>query len=213
MNSLRPFLLGLAATTAFAAAAAAQPVPSSAGLPPGVAVAGKDLALATAGTYALDSNHAAVVARVSHLGYSYSIFRFDKVAGTLTWDPAAVAKSKLSVTVDTGSIDTNVEGFAEELSGDKFLDAKAFPKATFVSTAFRQTAPGKGQVDGQFTLRGKTVPMTFDVALGGVGKGFGGKPRIGVEAHGKLMPADFGLTPMLPGPIDLVINVEFEKAG
>jgi polyisoprenoid-binding protein YceI len=213
MTASRSLLPGLVLAVAFAGAAAAQPVPSAAGLPPGVFVAGKDLAAATAGTYALDPNHAAVVARVSHLGYSYSIFRFDKVEGALTWDPAAPTRSKLSVSVDTASIDTNVEGFAAELAGDKFLDAKTYPKATFVSTAFRQTGLGKGQVDGRFTLKGKTVPMTFEVDLGGVGKGFGGKPRIGVEAHGKLDPQDFGLAPMLPGPIDLVINVEFEKAA
>ena len=53
------------------------------GLPPGVACADKDPAAAKAGTYAVDPDHASVVARVSHLGYSYSIFRVGQVKGAL----------------------------------------------------------------------------------------------------------------------------------
>lgn len=40
------------------------------GLPPGVTCGGADLSLATAGTYAVDPNHASVIAKVSHIGYS-----------------------------------------------------------------------------------------------------------------------------------------------
>ena len=36
---------------------------------------------------------APVLARVSHIRYSYLVVRFDKVSGKLTWDPAAPEKS------------------------------------------------------------------------------------------------------------------------
>ena len=192
------------------AVASAQAAPAApAGLPPGVYVGERDPSLAPAGTYALDPAHAAVIARVPHLRYSLSAFRFDKVAGTLTWDPAAPEKSKLSVTVKTASIATNVEGFAAEIA-DKYLTSAAFPDATFVSTAFRRTGPTLGKVDGQLTLMGKTRPVTFDVALGGAGKGFG-HPRIGVEATTVINPVDYGLPPMLSDPIQLLVDVEFEQ--
>lgn len=180
------------------------------GLPPGVFCGGEDIAAATAGSYALDPNHAAVIAKVSHIGYSFSVFRFDKVSGSLDWDPAAIQKSKLAVTVETASIATNVPGFATQLSGDGFLKSKAFPNATFVSTAFRRVDATHGQVDGAFTLMGKTAPVTFDVTLVGAGKGFG-KPRIGIEARAKLDPAAFGLPPMFTQPIQLVVDAEFER--
>ncbi len=79
----------------------------------------KDVTLATAGTYTLDPNHVSVEARVSHIGFSTSIFRFGKAAATLQWDPRAIAKSKLDATVEVNSLMTNVAGFAEELQGDK----------------------------------------------------------------------------------------------
>ena len=69
---------------------------------------------ATAGTYAIDGDHAAVLARVSHIGYSYSVFRFDRVSGTLVLGtPLPVAApSTLSIQVKIESITSNVKDFA-----------------------------------------------------------------------------------------------------
>lgn len=193
------------------AMAAATPALAQASLPPGVFAAERDIALATAGTYTLDEAHTAVIVRVSHIGYSQSVFRFDRVKGTLAWDPAAIEKSQLSATVEVASIATNVKGFAEELAGDGFLKAKAFPQATFVSTAFKPTDRTRGKVEGQFTLMGKTRPVTFDVELGGAGKGFDGKPRIGVHAVATINPQEYGLPPLFADPIQIQIDTEFEK--
>ena len=109
------------------------------GMPAGVFCGERNIAHAAAGTYEIDPDHAAVLARVSHIGYSYSVFRFDRIAGTLVWDPAGVARSTLSVSVKIESITSNVKDFASLLAGDQFLKAPQFPEATFVSTAFRPT--------------------------------------------------------------------------
>jgi len=209
-RALRAFVFVLAMSRATTFPVYAQSAPPVA-LPPGVFAAERDIALATAGAYTLDEQHAAVIARVSHLGYSQSVFRFDRVKGLLTWDPAAIEKSKLEASVDTASITTNVKGFAEDLASDKFLDAKAFPQAIFVSTAFKPIDRTHGKVEGQFTLMGKTRPVTFDVTLVGAGKGFGGKPRIGVTAVTTINPQDYGLMPLFTDPIQIVIDTEFEK--
>jgi polyisoprenoid-binding protein YceI len=185
--------------------------PAMAQLPPGVYAGGHNVKLAVAGDYALDPSHTAVLAEVSHIGYSLSVFRFDKAEGSLTWDPTHPEASKLSVSVDTASIDTPVPDFAKELAGAPYLDAAAFPKATFVSTAFHQTDASHGRVDGVFTLKGKTVPLTFDVELLGAGKGFMGHPRIGIEARSRIKVAEFGLSPLLGDTIQLVIDAEFAK--
>lgn len=182
------------------------------GVPPGVACGGKDMSAVTAGTYALDPAHTSVVARVSHLGYSHSIFRFGEAEGTLQWNPADPSRSSLRVTVKTNSIATPVKGFADELAGEKFLNSKRYPEATFASTRFRRTSLTHGRVDGRFTLMGRTRPVTFEVDLIGAGKGFG-KPRMGIQARGTIMPGDYGLPPVFNTPIELVIDAEFEKAA
>lgn len=180
-------------------------------LPPGVFAAERDIALATAGTYVRDDLHTAVIARVSHLGYSHSIFRFDRAKGALAWDPAAIGKSQLSASVETASITSNVKGFAEQLAGEQFLKSGEFPQATFMSTAFKPTDRMRGKVEGQLTFMGRTRPVTFDVSLVGAGKGFGGKPRIGVTAVATINPQDFGMMPFFTDPIQIVIDTEFER--
>jgi polyisoprenoid-binding protein YceI len=156
-----------------------------------------------------------VEARVSHIGFSTSIFRFGKVSATLQWDPKTVAKSTLTATVETNSIMTNVAGFAEELQGDDYLKAAKNPQATFTSTAFRQIDPQHGKVDGTMSLMGKTFPATFDVSLVGAGPGFAGGPTmghvIGIHAETKIDPKTIGLPAILSAPIDLVIDTEFDN--
>ena len=196
--------IGAGSTTALAQSAPAD-------LPPGVYMGEADYKQATAGTYTLDPDHASVIARVSHLRYSWSIFRFDKVSGTLKWDPANTANSSISAKVETASITSNVKGFAQDLAGNNFLKSAAFPEATFVSTAFRQMSTRRGKVDGQLTLMGKTKAVTFDVELVGAGKGFADRPRIGVSARGNINPVDFGLPPLFGDAIEIVLDVEFQK--
>jgi polyisoprenoid-binding protein YceI len=208
------FAAALAASALGLAASAALAAPTCPpGVPEGVGCGEPSLKPATAGTYALDPAHASVIAKVPHIGYSYSVFRFGKAEGTLVWDPAAPTKSKLTASVETASIETPVEGFAEQLAGENFLKSAAFPKATFTSAAFRQKSPTTGQVDGQLTLMGQTRPVTFDVKLVGAGAGFGGKPRLGLEATTAIKPQDFGLPPVFDQPIKLVLDVEFERAS
>ncbi|HWD49737.1 MAG TPA: YceI family protein [Rhizomicrobium sp.] len=200
-------LLSLAPTMG----ASADPDPKS------IPMGQHDYKLSPAGKYHLDPNHVGVIARVSHMGFSISIFRFGKVAATLDWNPGDITKSKLSATVVTNSIETNVPGFAEQLQGDQYLKSAMFPEATFVSTAFRQTDPQHGKVDGKFTLMGKTVPVTFDTTLIGAGPGFAGSPVmghvIGIHAETAINPQDFGMSPFFTMPIQLVIDTEFDKPG
>ena len=212
MTNLVKSLLAVSASLAISQAFAGQALAANGACPPGVPAGifcgEPDASLAPAGTYKLDKDHASVLARVPHMGYSISVFRFDKTAGSLVWDPASPAKSSVTATVETGTVATNVAGFGADISA-KYLGAKANPTATFVSTAFRKTDATHGQVDGDLTLMGKTRPVTFDVVLVGAGKGFG-KPRIGMSATTKIRPADFGMPPVFADPIELVIDAEFE---
>ncbi|MDB5481555.1 MAG: polyisoprenoid-binding protein [Caulobacteraceae bacterium] len=203
---MRTSLLVIAAGAALGVAS-----PSAAQLPPGVYAGEPNYQLAPAGSYAVDPDHAAVVAKVSHIGYSKSVFRFETVSGTLRWDPANPSASALKVTVDTGSISTPVAGFAKQLAGPDYLKSAAFPQATFTATGFRQVDATHGRVDGALSLMGKTAPISFDVTLVGAGKGFMGHPRIGVEATGQLRTADYGLPPVLGTMVDVEVDAEFAR--
>jgi polyisoprenoid-binding protein YceI len=60
-----------------------------------------------AAEYALDPTHSFVEFRVQHLGYSWLYGRFNSLEGTLQYDAGDPAASRVAVTIDTASIDSN----------------------------------------------------------------------------------------------------------
>jgi polyisoprenoid-binding protein YceI len=183
---------------------------------PEPAKAVKDPAASPAGTYSLDPNQAAVMVRVAHGGgFSFSLFRMNAAAGVLSWNPANPAASKVSVTVDTRSLASNVPSLTGQLIGPEFLNARQFPDAVFRSTAVRRTGPTTGEVAGDLTLHGVTRPLTLVVDLVGAGSGQRG-PVLGFHGRGLFHRSDFGVGPVSPvigDEVELVIDVEFDKAG
>jgi len=204
MAKYLPILVASMALASFAHAAPDAPPPGP--IPHGQ----KDYAVAPAGTYLLDANHLGIIARVSHLGFSRSIFRFERASATLDWDPKAPERSRLVATVEVNSIATNVAGFAAELAGAKYLNAAANPQAKFVSSAFHKSDATHGKVSGTLTLMGRSMPATFNVTLIGAGP-FYGHDVIGVHAETSIMPKDFGLPAVFDEPIELVIDTEFDR--
>ena len=200
---LSAIALGAALALGAASGAGSQTMP----------VASHDFHAALPGKYVIDAKHTGLIARVPHLGFSVSIFRFQAVTGALAWDPAHPAADSLTVSVDPKSIVTGpVDGFADELGGAKYLNVAKFPTASFTSTAFHPTSATEGTVEGDLTLLGVTKHITFHVDLVGAGKGFRG-PVIGVTARTHLDPKDYGLPPFITGPIELVIDTEFDGAA
>ena len=195
--------VGLTILAAPVLAGAAAPAPVS-----------KDPKAVVPGTYALDSRHVGVVARIPHGGgTSYSVFRFATVSGTLTVDAANPNNSKVTITVDPKSITSNVAGFGDELGGERYLNAAKFPTATFTSTGVKASGT-KADVMGDLTLMGQTKPVTAHIELVGSGKSMGGKPVVGFTGTAKFKRSDFGFTAMM-GPIgddvELTIDAEFDQ--
>lgn len=209
-------MVALVAAFAVVGVAAAEPKPT---LPPGFVLphGQHDVRKAPAGTYTMDVQHTAVIARVSHLGFSMSVFRFGKSSATLQWDPAHIEKSRLTASVDPASIATPVPDFAKDLIGADYLNTAKFPTASFVSTAFHAKDFQHGGVDGKLTIMGKTVPATFGVILIGAGPGFAASPAmghvIGIRAVTHVDPKALGLPAVFSDPIEISVDTEFTKKG
>lgn len=179
----------------------------------------KDYHVAAAGSYKLDPMHTGVVARVLHLGFSYSVFRFDAPSGTLEWNPDDPTQNKLTAEVAVDSLTTPVAGFKDYLMGADYLNAAANPKATFTSDSFTVTDNTHGKVTGQLTLMGKTHPATFDVELIGAGQGYTGDAQgnpiirdlIGIHAETEIDPQAYGLNAFFTAPIPIQIDAEFVR--
>jgi polyisoprenoid-binding protein YceI len=175
-----------------------------------------------AGSYTLDKAHASLIFRVSHLGFSHWTARFTRFDARLHFDPANLAASRVTVTIDPASItpDNPPPGFVAALRGAQWLDTGRFPQMTYRSTRVEPTGQNTLRITGDLTLHGATRPVVLEATYNG---GYIGHPmdphaRIGFSAHGTLKRSDFGIAFGIPQPgsnfgvgdaVEFVIEAEF----
>lgn len=167
---------------------------------------------AVAADYKIDKQgqHAFVNFRIQHLGYSWLYGTFRDFDGTFTFDEKNPAADKVSVTINTTSVDTNHAERDKHLRSAEFLNVSKFPQATFVSTGVKKDGDDL-DIAGNLTLNGVTKPVTLEAKLIGQGDDPWGGVRAGFEAETKIKLKDFNITTDL-GPasqqVDLIISVE-----
>ncbi len=122
--------------------------------------------------YVIDTRgmHAFITFRVQHLGYSWLEGRFNRFSGNFDYDASNPADNRVSVEIDIASIDSNHAERDKHLRSERYFDARKFPKATFVSTAWEQHDDDTATLKGRFTLRGVTKNISVDVSQIGAGK-------------------------------------------
>ena len=198
---LRPVILAI--TLALLASGAAGADPTT-----------RDPAKVPAGTYALDPRHASLVIKIPHLGgFSRYTMRFNKLSGEFTYDPANWQATKVSITVDPKSIDTEDGVFNKTVAG--YFEPDKYPVIQFTSTGLTSGADGKGQLTGDLNFHGVTKPVTLDVEFNGVGPGLlGAGTRMGFSGGTKIKRSEYGVTaarPFAGDVVDLIFEVEFVK--
>ncbi len=179
---------------------------------------------APAGAYTIDMMHASVTFRVNHLGFSNYTARFLKFDAQLQLDPANLAASSVSATIDPLSLQLNAPppGFQQAITGAQWLDAAKFPAITFKSTQVESTGANTMRITGDLTLHGVTHPIVLNAVLNGGYPGFAMDPhaRVGFSAHGSFKRSDFGITIGIPAPgttmgvgDEVSVDIESEFSG
>ena len=90
---------------------------------------------------------------------------FRKFSAQVDYDAAKPEKSKASVDIDIPSFDLGDADYNKEVLKKEWFNAAQFPKASFVSSTIRATGPGKLDVSGKLTIKGKTADVTFPVTV------------------------------------------------
>lgn len=168
---------------------------------------------AMAADYAIDKQgqHAFVNFKISHLGYSWLYGTFKDFDGSFSFDAATPQDSKVNITLNTTSVDTNHAERDKHLRSDDFLNVGEQPTATFASTAVKSTGAGTADITGDLTLNGVTKPVVIAAKFIGEGKDPWGGYRAGFEGSTLLKLKDFDIQKDL-GPasqdVELIISVE-----
>ena len=168
---------------------------------------------AMAADYAIDKQgqHAFVNFKISHLGYSWLYGTFKDFDGIFSFDAAKPQDSKVNVTLNTTSVDTNHAERDKHIRSDDFLNVSKHPTATFASTSVKSTGEGTADITGDLTLNGVTKPVVIAAKFIGEGKDPWGGYRAGFEGSTTLKLKDFDISKDL-GPasesVELIISVE-----
>lgn len=149
----------------------------------------------TAGTWAIDPVHSSINFSVRHLMVSKVRGSFETFSGAIT--VAEDGTPSVSATIDVNSIDTRNEQRDAHVRSADFFDADNHPTATFVSTGVR-TDGDDYIVDGDFTLKGVTKPVSLKLEYNGVNPGMDQGPVAGFEASVVLNRKDFGIDIDMP---------------
>ena len=159
----------------------------------------------------LDNSHTRVGFSVEHLGFSTTMGHFDKVDGALTYDIKAPNKTQMNFVIDTNSINTAWAARDEHLRKDDFFNVAKYPTMTFKSTKVDFYNPQQAKVTGDFTLLGKTMPLTLNVTLKKIGKSpMTKEPVIGFRATGNIDRVAYGMTTFAQG---ITTNVPIQIDG
>lgn len=113
---------------------------------------------------------------------------FEGLAGTIVFDPTKLATSSFEVSVDSKTVDTDMEARDKHLRQEEYFDVEKFPRITFKSSRISTTnKAGFLYVFGTITIKGiskeANFPFSYTEKDGG----------IFFEGEFKLNRRDFGV--------------------
>ena len=149
----------------------------------------------SAGTWTIDPVHSTVEFSVRHLMVSKVRGYFENFSGAIVVADDGTPSVTAEIAVD--SIYTRNEQRDAHVKSADFFDAEKYPTAAFTSTGVR-TNGDDYLLDGDFTLKGVTQPISLDLEFNGVNPGMGHGEVAGFEGSVVLNRKDFGIEIDLP---------------
>lgn len=168
-------------------------------------------------TWKIDKGHSKVGFSVTHMVVAETEGKFDDFEGSIVSKADDFNGAEVSFTAKVASINTESERRDGHLKSPDFFDAEKFPEVTFKGTIVKDG--GKYKLKGDFTMKGVTKKVEFDITYGGkINTGRGEKA--GFKLNGTINRQEYGLTwanktpggEMVVGDeVQLIIRVELDK--
>jgi polyisoprenoid-binding protein YceI len=145
--------------------------------------------------WTIDDSHTGVHFRARHMMITNVRGEFQKLSGSVEWDPQHPEKTVINADIDAGSINTRNEQRDGHLKSPDFLDVAKFPTIAFRSKSAKRIADDELSLEGDLTIHGVTRPVTLKVeGPSPASKDPFGNVRVGATATTKIKRSDFGMT-------------------
>jgi len=149
--------------------------------------------------WTLDKGHSSVGFTVRHHMIAELDGKFDEYTATITASEEDFSDAVFEFTAETKSFNTANTMRDGHLKDENYFDVKQFPQITFKSTSFKRVMGNEWKLEGDLTMKGKTLPVTLDLILNGPQMNKRAQTlEIGVTASGKINRFDFDIGTQLP---------------
>lgn len=138
----------------------------------------------------IDKSHSSIGFTTSHMLISEVDGNFGEFTGEVSGGDENFINSEVSFTAKTASIDTDNEKRDGHLKSADFFDVEKHPEITFKGTIIQEE--GKYFLAGDFTMKGVTKAIKFDVKFNGKIQGRRGQIA-GFKVQGTINRFDYGL--------------------
>lgn len=154
------------------------------------------------GVWKADSNHTKLTFTITHLGISDVAGLFKTFDATATASKPDFSDAVFEVTVQTNSINTEIDKRDTHLKSADFFDVEKYPTMTFKSTSIKKLSDGKYALTGNLTLHGTTKPVSMDLWYRGTTPNPMSKaPTAGFQLTGTIKRSDFDFGSKFPSPM------------
>ncbi len=144
--------------------------------------------------YRFDPVHTQILFFVGHLGFSHSQGEFLEFTGEFTFDEQDFTSTRVTLTIDAGSLDMDDESWNEQLKGRRYLDVSRFPDIRFAGTGVEPTGDRTATVSGDLTLHGVTRPVAISMRFNRAGTHpLSGRYVAGFSGRTVIRRSDFGI--------------------
>jgi polyisoprenoid-binding protein YceI len=144
--------------------------------------------------WVIDPDHSVAAFVVRHMMVANVRGQFNKLSGSLRFDPSNIAGSSVEVAIDAAGIYTGIQKRDNHLRSADFFDVANHPRIIFKSDKVEITGAKHFRITGDLTIRGITKTITLDVENSEPEKSpYGGETTIGFAATTKINREDFGL--------------------
>jgi polyisoprenoid-binding protein YceI len=113
---------------------------------------------------------------------------FKVFTGNIKFDPSQPSSSYAHIVVDMNSITTSYKVIEDTLKTSDWFDTKQFPQSVFTTSSIKKINDNTYQVDGNLTIRDKTLPITLACTLNNYAK-----TNVRIEGSTHLKRTAFGV--------------------
>lgn len=91
--------------------------------------------------------------------------KFRNFSAQLDYDQARPEAARATVDIDTASLDLGDPDMNREVAKKEWFNSAQFPKANFVSSSIKPAGPGKLNITGKLTIKGKSANVSFPLTV------------------------------------------------